>query len=769
MFTLLYKLLKSLNSAQASWQVALAIVFAMISGFLPLFSVLNLIVLFFVFTISVPMGLYFALTAIFSILGSFLDPIFSMVGYSLLSSPSLEGFWTTCYNFAPALWTSFNHTTTLGSFVVALPLAVVLFFILKALIPKYRDLFEKLSHIKFLGWLNPYSEENLKNRSGAVRWWGALLFLLIITGVFAFALLAINPIIKIALEVGLSKTTGKDVVIEKVESSISDLTLSIDGFGIYEKGSSKGLVKIDSVYGELDGNHFLEKKIDVIDLGFKNLKLEGVSRSIDKNTEKKVATGNKEESGNTPKEKKKPFVSASEVDKILEKEELQSFTKIDEIKKEMDTITSKWEKYNKEDLDGSKYRSLERQYKSLLSSPIKTANDVKNIVEKSKKLQREAIEYKNRLQKLQSEYKADKKAIDSYLKLVKTLPNEEYKKLLSKYGSFEKGGMNFVSTYISPTATEYLQKAMEVHKKVEPYIQSEDVEVDRSQGRWIHFTNHNPYPNNYIRVAKGNVVGQDISYSLVVKDITDNQKILNKPTTGVLSGKTSSMKVFTVDFIHDTRSKKDKTTIISKLEKYKKESLELIGQASMNSNLINIDSKVVIDDYTSLNGGFIVDFEKTDIHYNNPKSDIEKFLSKTLKGVDRFFIDGKLSNTVTSPDLTLTSNLDTIISKNMNSVIAKEKKKFEKALKAQVEKKVKERLKGAGLNDNKIGKIGNSLNKEIRSSQSIENSIGKNLSQKSVESRAKNQAKKDLERKKKEELKKLEDKAKEKLKGLMNF
>jgi len=94
----IFKLLKTLNSAQSSWQITLAIVLGMISGFLPLTTPLNLLILFIAFTINIPLGVFFFMSVIFASLGLLLDPIFASLGYDILTNPTLEKLFTTMYN-----------------------------------------------------------------------------------------------------------------------------------------------------------------------------------------------------------------------------------------------------------------------------------------------------------------------------------------------------------------------------------------------------------------------------------------------------------------------------------------------------------------------------------------------------------------------------------------------------------------------------------------------------------------------------------------------
>ncbi len=133
------RLLKALNSEAAPWQIALAIVLGMIIGLTPLVSVHNLLILFLVLVLRVNLAAFLASWAGFSVLALAIDPLMMMLGDSLLSAPSLQSIWTTLYNQQWARLMQFNNTLTLGSLVISLLIAPVLFVVSRLLVVQYRQ------------------------------------------------------------------------------------------------------------------------------------------------------------------------------------------------------------------------------------------------------------------------------------------------------------------------------------------------------------------------------------------------------------------------------------------------------------------------------------------------------------------------------------------------------------------------------------------------------------------------------------------------------
>ncbi len=145
MIRMLASLLKVLNSENDPAQISLAFCFSMLSGFLPFFSPLNLLILFIVFSLRVNLSAYLLGTAFFSGIAYVLDPLFHPIGLAVLTAAPLEALWTALYNSTIWRIQKFNNSIVMGSFVLALLLFIPLFLLSNALIRRYRE------HI--LGWV----------------------------------------------------------------------------------------------------------------------------------------------------------------------------------------------------------------------------------------------------------------------------------------------------------------------------------------------------------------------------------------------------------------------------------------------------------------------------------------------------------------------------------------------------------------------------------------------------------------------------------------
>ena len=136
---LLAKLLKILKSGASPAQIAWGFSFGMVIGLTPFLSLHNfiLILLIIIFNINIASVLFSFF--VFSLLGIALDPLFHLLGYSLLvDSAGLKSFWTFLYNMPVIGASRFNNTVVMGSLIISIVLILPLFFSIQKFVVGYR-------------------------------------------------------------------------------------------------------------------------------------------------------------------------------------------------------------------------------------------------------------------------------------------------------------------------------------------------------------------------------------------------------------------------------------------------------------------------------------------------------------------------------------------------------------------------------------------------------------------------------------------------------
>ena len=146
MLSQLAKFIVALNSNTHTGQLAGGIVCGLFLGLTPFWSLHNLFILAVLCVVRLNISFTLISLAVFSTLAISIAPSAIHLGEQLLHAPSLQDFWTERYQSDIWRLTHFNHTLTLGSFVIALTSALPLFVLSYSLIKRYRE--------QFLAWLN---------------------------------------------------------------------------------------------------------------------------------------------------------------------------------------------------------------------------------------------------------------------------------------------------------------------------------------------------------------------------------------------------------------------------------------------------------------------------------------------------------------------------------------------------------------------------------------------------------------------------------------
>jgi uncharacterized protein (TIGR03546 family) len=139
MIKMIANLLKILNSDADPSQISLALGFALVSGLLPFFSPLSLLILLIVFLLRVNLSAYLLGTAFFSGVAYLLDPLLHRIGLAILTAGPLEGLWTTLYNSTIWRIQRFNNSVVMGGLVFGILCFAPLVLLANALIRRYRE------------------------------------------------------------------------------------------------------------------------------------------------------------------------------------------------------------------------------------------------------------------------------------------------------------------------------------------------------------------------------------------------------------------------------------------------------------------------------------------------------------------------------------------------------------------------------------------------------------------------------------------------------
>ena len=131
--------IKILREGQTSRQIAGGFALGSIIGLSPMFTLQGILVWLMILVLDVNLSAALLSLTLFSLVAFLIDPLFHLLGYTLLVQvDALRGIWTSLYNAPIAPLTRFNNTVVLGSFVFALVSSLPVYFGMKHFVVAYR-------------------------------------------------------------------------------------------------------------------------------------------------------------------------------------------------------------------------------------------------------------------------------------------------------------------------------------------------------------------------------------------------------------------------------------------------------------------------------------------------------------------------------------------------------------------------------------------------------------------------------------------------------
>ncbi|VAY86816.1 hypothetical protein MNB_ARC-1_1057 [hydrothermal vent metagenome] len=670
----LIKLLKTLNSTQTNFQLSLALIFGMFSGFLPFFSLINAIVVLVVFSLNIPLGVYVVFTVMFSMLGALLDNSFATFGYMLLTDSSLNNLWTTLYNFTPALWFNFNHTITLGSFMVSLIMLFPLYFISKPLFNHYRNTLIKLSQkIKIFRWF--ILDIDTTKKVKLFRWWGSGLIIAIFLIVVLFSILLFDPIIKYSLEYLLSKATKSEVSIKNVNTNFRNTTFKFSEISII---NDKQISNIKHIIVDLDTDHLINKKLDIKSIDIKDISLNNkllVQTSYNK-AKTSQQTKNTDDKGQASDIFK---FNLLDIDAILNKEDLKSIKESKMIQQRFNDINKKWKDIEENKINNIDTKNLNDDFKNIkvLGKNIKSLEDIKHITIEIKEFKNKISVIQEEINVYKEEYKKDKDILNNDLKQIKTLPNDDYKYLISKYSLNQNSAFSIVSTYIGKDMSKYIKIFIGYLNMIKPYLPSseDDDKIIRQKGQWITFKVLSPYPT---------FVLQNLNANIVSKKFDDCRIYLS----------------YNVD-----------TKININVSHYKQNIIKLDKKLHLKDNIVNFNANVNIKKFDNMSSIIDVNFIKTNFIYKDRLNKYDMIIKNILNDIDMFYIESKITTSLQNTNdmkISIVSDIDRKLKNGLKKESNKQILEYKRKLKLKLKEKIRANI--GNISNEDFEKYSNLLN-----------------------------------------------------------
>lgn len=163
-----FSLIQLLNSETGTNQIAVGVACGLVLGFSPVFSLQTALVIFLLFFFRIQIGAATMAAFGFKFVAYLLDPVSNRIGMAVLETDSLRGIFTQLYNMPIIPWTRFYNSLVMGSGVLAVILALPVYFMTKFLVSKYRahvvarfketKVWKAVQATKFYQWYAKYQQ-----------------------------------------------------------------------------------------------------------------------------------------------------------------------------------------------------------------------------------------------------------------------------------------------------------------------------------------------------------------------------------------------------------------------------------------------------------------------------------------------------------------------------------------------------------------------------------------------------------------------------------
>jgi uncharacterized protein (TIGR03545 family)/uncharacterized protein (TIGR03546 family) len=719
MLNFIIKLLRALNSSERTWQLTVAILLGFVSGLTPVDSLHNLVILFFVLILNINLGMYLITTAFFSAIAYIIDPIFDMVGFSILTLPALDGIFTTMYNSDFMILTEFNNSILMGSLALSLALVIPFYFVINRVIKLYRDtIANKLNSYKLTKYLYIFGSSD-GSKAGIFRWWGVGVFATIGLLIYIINTIFLDYFIRVSMERSLKATLDTDVKIESVDTSLSQGKIDITKLVVYDKeDKSKAIVTVGNTNIDLLYSAMIRKKLFAENISMTDVVINENApsiKAIDKDDQKAKSTMDSINSGikkgidsiELSGSGNYDFANLS-VDDILAKENLTTVTEANKIRESIKSLKDKYSKIKDSGLD----KGFVDEIKADIDTIKNMKNDALSITKKIAKvaeIEKKIKEKKELISSIKNDFLKEQKAIKESISKLKSAPYDDLDRLKKKYTLDFSGGYNVLDTLIKDDISIYKEYVHLAYEKAKPYFgkSSEDNQnsnvVVREDGRWVLYKETNPLPLVVIKNAKLDISLRDKKFDLNIKDLSSDQNIYKHKMVATLSSTSKDYNSVDARLVSDR---------VANIETFKididnlKHKLIDAKKLALNDNIIDISANGTIKNLATIDSSIDINFIETKIAVKNSSNSYEKILNDTMSSFDSFNLDIKLSDKLVSPTIDISSDIDKKLNSAISSIVKKQQDKFVAKLEKGLKSKLGDNLKDINSDNNSLLSMG---------------------------------------------------------------
>ena len=521
-----------------------------------------------------------------------------------------------------------------------------------------------------------------------VRWWGIVVFILIILLTLGVWYLLADRIITNNIEKTGEFIVGAKVDVGKVNLTLIPLGISLNDLKVADPNSPmQNLIDVDNIHFHLDGKYLFERKVIINDMVVDGLKF---------NTKRKKSGEIKGAEPLTVKHAIDGFIlplfDLSKLESFVKQEKLQSIDALMDVSQDIKRVENEWNASirmipNMEDIQGYQNRI------NVIVADIKK-NKVSELITHARRIKR----LKEEIDKDIENIKLNKKSMLIDIDSLETKKNralgyidKNIAKLREKYTPDIRGFKNFSKYIFKDDVLQQIDEGLVWYNKLEPLFDytyknlNEDYygnEPTLFDGIDVQFPEHNPKPSFFIELAKlsfeygiGNLSGE-------IQNFTTQQNISGLPTSISLSGSNldfaESVNISGLINHVNSKSVEDKISLAITKQKINRTEYKILEDWELNIRHGTVDRIFDINIHNGVIGGKLkLNFVGTSFgsNYLGDKNILINSIDSVLSRISDFYVDIVISGTSGDYRTSINSNLDSIVDKAVRNIVMNEANK----------------------------------------------------------------------------------------------
>jgi len=539
-----------------------------------------------------------------------------------------------------------------------------------------------------------------------VRWWGIVVFILIILLVLGVWYLFADRIIVNNIEEAGEFIVGAKVDIGKTNLTIIPLGITLNNLKVADPNSPmQNLIDVDNISFHLDGKYLFERKVII-----KDMVIEGLKFNTERQKSGEIAGAKPLTVNRAIDDFILPLLDISNLKTFIEQEDLQSIDGLNAVKQDIIRVEKEWK---------AAYRLMPntgdmREYRNktnIIIADVKE-NKVKGLITNARGIR----QLKDEINRDIDNINLNKKAMEIDLDSLETKKNrvlgyidKDIAKLREKYTPDIRGFNNFSKYIFKDDILRQIDDGLVWYNRFEPlfdyaynkikddYYGNEPILFD---GIDVQFPEHDPKPSFFIELARLSFEKSIGDLSGEITNFTTQQNISGLPTSIKLDGSNLDF-AESVNFSGlinhvNVDDVKDNILLAIRKQKINNTKYQIVENwdLTINSGFVdkvlnfNIQNGIIKSNLKLL-------FKRTSIKSNfiGQNNILISTIDSVLTKVSNFYIDIDISGEPNSYTTKINSDLDNIVDGAVRNIVKSEANKVKTIIDDSITDKKQELIK----------------------------------------------------------------------------